>query len=233
QSTFKYLPRNDWPYAEIAARHPEALILLVGPMGYPAMARRLAERLRPHFEHRGLAMDDHLRILPRLDYGDFMGLFDIAHHTLDTIDWNGGNSSLQSFSRDCPVLTCPTAFMRGRHTVAMLQEMEIPELIAADRDAYVATSVRLLQDPAFHAHVKGLVRERKGRLFKDPRVAQAFQVTVEEVCRRPPARGQAPAPGYPAALGAVARGDVVADGVAPAPETPAREPALPHAADVA
>ncbi|MFQ6540296.1 tetratricopeptide repeat protein, partial [Aphanothece stagnina] len=37
QSTFKYLPRNDWPYAEIAARHPEALILLVGPMGYPAM----------------------------------------------------------------------------------------------------------------------------------------------------------------------------------------------------
>ena len=186
QSTFKYVPRNDWIYADIAARHREALILLVGPMGNPAMADRLAGRLRPHFDHRDLEMDQHLRILPRLDYGDFMGLFAIAHHTLDTIDWNGGNSSLQSFSLDCPVLTCPTPYMRGRHTVAMLQEMEIPELIAADRDAYVATSVRLLQDPAFHRHVKDMVHERKGRLFKDRRVAEAFREQVEEICRKPP-----------------------------------------------
>ncbi|MCP9927701.1 tetratricopeptide repeat protein [Cyanobium sp. CH-040] len=233
QSTFKYVPRNDWTYAEIAARHREALILLVGPMGHPAMARRLADRLRPHFAQRGLAMDDHLRILPRLDYGDFMGLFDIAHHTLDTIDWNGGNSSFQSFSRDCPVLTCPTAFMRGRHTVAMLQEMEIPELIAADRDAYVATSVRLLQDPGFHEHVKGLVRERKGRLFKDRRVAEAFQIAVEDVCRRPPARGQAPAPGPRPTAAHAAPGDALPAAVASAPEPATPEPALPHAVDAA
>lgn len=64
QSTVKYKPSKDWTYAEIAARRREALLLLVDPMGHPAMARRFA---------------DHLRIL--------------SHHTLDTIDWNGGNSS--------------------------------------------------------------------------------------------------------------------------------------------
>ncbi|EDY37739.1 TPR repeat containing Spindly family protein [Cyanobium sp. PCC 7001] len=231
QSTFKYVPRNDWTYAEIAARHPEALILLVGPLGHPAMAQRLAERLKPHFERRGVAMDDHLRILPRLEYGDFMGLFDIAHHTLDTIDWNGGNSSFQSFSRDCPVLTCPTAFMRGRHTVAMLQEMKIPELIAESREAYVATSLRLLQDPGFHAHVKGLVRERKSRLFNDRRVVEAFQAAVEELGRKPPGAGQAPAPGQRAAVVATPPGDTLPAAIANASASPA--PPLPHAADAA
>jgi predicted O-linked N-acetylglucosamine transferase (SPINDLY family) len=192
QSTFKYLPRNDYTFAEIAARHPEAFIVLVGHMGSGGIADRLQERLRPHFEHRGLQIDSHLRILPRLDYGDFMGLFAIAHHTIDTIDWNGGNSSMQSFSLDCPVVTLPTAFMRGRHTVAMLEVLEIPELIAHDRDDYVAISCRLLEDQRFYNDVKERIRERKQRLFHDKGVAEAFQIAVETLCRQVPLVGQQP-----------------------------------------
>jgi predicted O-linked N-acetylglucosamine transferase (SPINDLY family) len=190
QSTFKYLPRNDWTFAEIARRHPEVLIVLVGSMGNGSTAARLLNRLRPHFEQRGLELDQHLRILPRLDYGDFMGLFAISHHTLDTIDWNGGNSSFQSFSLNCPVVTLPTTFMRGRHTVAMLDVLEIPELIATDAHDYVAISCRLLEDPAFHRAMKDAIAERKGRLFHDRSVAVAFQEAVETVCRRAPARHQ-------------------------------------------
>ena len=148
QSTFKYVPRNDWSFAEIAKRNPEAFIVLVGHMGHGGLCERLVERMRPHFEERGLELENHLRVLPRLDYGDFMGLFSISHHTIDTIDWNGGNSSLQSFSLDCPVVTLPTAFMRGRHTVAMLEVLELPELIAQDGEDYVAISSRLLSDEA-------------------------------------------------------------------------------------
>jgi predicted O-linked N-acetylglucosamine transferase (SPINDLY family) len=192
QSTFKYLPRNDYTFAEIAARHPEAFIVLVGHMGSGGIADRLQERLRPHFEHRGLQIDSHLRILPRLDYGDFMGLFAIAHHTIDTIDWNGGNSSMQSFSLDCPVVTLPTAFMRGRHTVAMLEVLEIPELIAHDRDDYVAISCRLLEDQRFYSDVKERIRDRKQRLFHDKGVAEAFQIAVETLCRQVPLVGQQP-----------------------------------------
>ena len=193
QSSFKYLPRNDWTFAEIARRHPEALIVLVGPMGSGRTADRLFERIRPHFEQRGLQIEQHLRILPRLDYGDFMGLFAISHHTLDTIDWNGGNSSLQSFSLNCPVVTLPTTFMRGRHTVSMLDVLEIPELVATDAHDYVAISCRLLEDQAFHGAIKEAIAERKGRLFHDRSVAEAFQVALETVCRQAPARQQQPA----------------------------------------
>jgi predicted O-linked N-acetylglucosamine transferase (SPINDLY family) len=192
QSTFKYLPRNDWTFAEICARHHQALIVLVGHMGSGGIAERLYERMRPHFEQRGLVIEQQLRILPRLDYGDFMGLFAIAHHTIDTIDWNGGNSSMQSFSLDCPVVTLPTAFMRGRHTVAMLEVLEIPELIAHDRDEYVAISCRLLEDQRFYNDVKERIRERKQRLFHDKGVAEAFQIAVETICRQRPLVGQQP-----------------------------------------
>ena len=198
QSTFKYLPRNDWIFAEIARRHPEALIVLVGHMGSGDVANRLYQRLRPHFEDRGLAIEDHLRVLPRLDYGDFMGLFAISHHTIDTIDWNGGNSSMQSFSLDCPVVTLPTAFMRGRHTVSMLQVLELPELIARDAEDYIAISCRLLEDTEFYQLMRTRIAERKARLFDDRTVAEAFQLAVETICRQPPTPVQGGQASHPA-----------------------------------
>ena len=203
QSTFKYLPRNDWSYAEIAKRHPEAFIMLVGHMGNGCVAEGLYQRLRPHFQERGLEIENHLRILPRLDYGDFMGLFAISHHTIDTIDWNGGNSSMQSFSLDCPVVTLPTAFMRGRHTVAMLEVLELPELIANDADDYVAISCRLLDDPGFYQQMREAIHQRKPRLFHDKSVAEAFQVAVETVCRQAPAVGQQPSGTRPLPISSV------------------------------
>ena len=202
QSTFKYLPRNDWTFAEIAMRHPEAFIVLVGHMGSGGIAERLFERLRPHFDQRGLVIEEHLRILPRLDYGDFMGLFAISHHTIDTIDWNGGNSSMQSFSLDCPVVTLPTAFMRGRHTVSMLEVLELPELIASNVDDYIAISSRLLEDEGFYRTMRSAIAERKQRLFHDRSVAEAFQVAVDTICRQTPAVGQQPAGVLPLAMAA-------------------------------
>ena len=196
QSTFKYLPRNDWTFAEIAARHPEAFIVLVGHMGSGGIAERLLERMRPHFKQRGLEIENHLRILPRLDYGDFMGLFAISHHTIDTIDWNGGNSSMQSFSLDCPVVTLPTAFMRGRHTVSMLEVLELPELIADNADDYIAISCKLLDDPAFSTNcgvcIKGGSRSTDtttgawvGGLYMSP--ADQSNVAIMKIAPQPTA----------------------------------------------
>jgi predicted O-linked N-acetylglucosamine transferase (SPINDLY family) len=90
------------------------------------------------------------------------------------------------------VVTLPTAFMRGRHTVAMLELLELPELIAKDSEDYLAISSRLLSDNSFHAEMKQKIQERKSRLFNDKSVARAFQIAVETVCRQPPAVGQQP-----------------------------------------
>ena len=192
QSTFKYLPRNDWTFAEIAFRHPEVLILFVGHMGNGGLGEQLLQRMRPHFEQRDLVLEEHLRILPRLEFGDYMGVLAISHHTIDTIDWNGGNSSMQSLSLDCPVVTLPTAFMRGRHTVSMLEVLELQELIAKNHDDYINISVRLLKDEAFYRDMKSKISERKKRLFHDKSIADAFRKAVDDISRRSPDCGQQP-----------------------------------------
>ena len=185
QSTFKYVPQNDSVFADIAEQNPEALILLVGHMGYQGVADRLLARMSRAFEKRKLKIDEHIRVLPRLDYPDYMGLFAIAHHTLDTIDWNGGNSSFQSFSLDCPVVTLPTDFMRGRHTVAMLEQMKIPELVANSRENYVEISSRLLKQPAFYNEMKERISHQKTQLFGQLDVAKAFKTFVDATTLSP------------------------------------------------
>ena len=82
--------------------------------------------------------------------------------------------------------------MRGRHTVSMLDVLELPELIAKDVDDYVTISSRLLDDESFYQQMRTLISERKARLFQDRSVAQAFQVAVETICRKPPEVGQKP-----------------------------------------
>ena len=99
---------------------------------------------------------------------------------------------MQSFSLDCPVVTLPTAFMRGRHTVAMLEVLELPELIASNADDYIAISCKLLDDSSFYQAMKEAIQERKQRLFLDKSVAEAFQTAVETICRQTPSVGQQP-----------------------------------------
>jgi predicted O-linked N-acetylglucosamine transferase (SPINDLY family) len=115
-----------------------------------------------------------------------MGLFSISHHTIDTIDWNGGNSSMQSLSLGCPVVTRPSTFMRGRHTVSMLEMLDLPELIARDDDDYVDISVRLLADEEFYNDMKQKIMDRKQRLFSDQEVSLAFKKAIETLCFRSP-----------------------------------------------
>lgn len=181
QSTFKYIPANDSLFARIASARPDACIVFVGHMGHGSILSAFRERLAGAFRQHGLDLDQHVRFLPRLDYADYMGMFSIAHHTLDTIDWNGGNSSFQSFSLGCPVVTLPTRFMRGRHTVAMLRQMEIEDLIATDANDYVTISTRLLNDGDFYASIRQQIAERQEHLFCDDAVAIAFKNWVDKL----------------------------------------------------
>jgi predicted O-linked N-acetylglucosamine transferase (SPINDLY family) len=137
--------------------------------------------MKPHFEERDLKIEEHLYVLPRLEHADYMGLFSIAHHAIDTIDWNGGNSSLQALSQNCPVVTLPTEFMRGRHTVAMLNELKLPELVASDRDSYVKISSKLLKDGDFYHSIKERIKAEKYILFNDKRVPEVIMQYLDEI----------------------------------------------------
>lgn len=179
QSTFKYHPSYDWVFSEIAARCPDCLITMVTHMGSDSVSKRLLQRMTPHFERRGLTISDHIRILPRLSYDDYLGFFQVSNHVLDTIGWNGGNSSLQALSLGCPVITLPTEFMRGRHTVAMLKRIGLQELIASSPEKYVELSVRLATDPAFRRQMADQIKLNANALFMDYEVSVAVRRGID------------------------------------------------------
>jgi len=87
------------------------------------------------------------------------------------------------------VVTLPTSLMRGRHTVAMLEVLDLPDLIAKDADDYIAISTRLLRDSDFYLKMKRFIAERKQRLFRDQSVSAAFRQAVDAMVQsQPPQR---------------------------------------------
>jgi predicted O-linked N-acetylglucosamine transferase (SPINDLY family) len=94
---------------------------------------------------------------------------------LDTLEWSGGKTTLEALACGLPVVTCPGRFMRGRHAFAMLRMMGIPDTLAADKDAYVRTAVRLAHDPALLAEMRSQVADRRNRLYRDRRFIEALE----------------------------------------------------------
>ncbi len=68
-------------------------------------------------------------------FGAAIGQCDVF---LDSIDWSGCNSALESLPHNLPIVTLPGATMRGRHSAAILQMMGVTDTIAADVDGFVA-----------------------------------------------------------------------------------------------
>jgi protein O-GlcNAc transferase len=123
---------------------------------------------------------DRIVFLPRLDAGDYVNLIELSDVMLDTLHFNGMNTSLESFAVGTPVVTWPGEFQRGRHTQAMYRKMGLDQYIVESAQAYVDLAVRLGTDAAFRAGVKGEILASCGTLFEDRQVVREFERFFEE-----------------------------------------------------
>ena len=166
QALMKYLPRYDEVFPRIAEQAPDALFVFVGARR-AHMTEAFEARLRRAFARRGMAYDDRVRILPYLTHAQFVQLFDAIDVNLDSIGWTGGHTTAISLARDCPVVTTPGEFMRGRHTHGMLRMIGVEELSAPSVDGYVALAARLGRDRDYRAALAAKIKANKRKLFDD------------------------------------------------------------------
>lgn len=159
--------------ARIAAASP-ALRYVFTPYMHRRPARAWLRRLDAAFKATGCELRSHLRYCGWVDQREWLGLVQESDFGLDSFRWSGGNTSLEMFWFDTPIVTLPGDLMRGRHTLAMLQIMELPELIAQDEDDYVHIAVELANSADFRAEMRGRIAERKQRLFDGTAVHAAF-----------------------------------------------------------
>ena len=111
-----------------------------------------------------------------------MGLCDVF---LDSIDWSGCNSALESLPHDLPIVTVPGALMRGRHSAAILKMMGITETIAGTVDDYVAIAARLANDPHERQALSRRIAENKQRVYRDRACITALEDFLDRVARQP------------------------------------------------
>lgn len=167
QSVFKYLPRHDGLYAAIGKQVPDARFLFLIDKTSMATTEIFQSRLKRTFDDEGLDFERFCHFMPRLAPLEYLAVNQTADIFLDSLEWSGGNTTLEALACGLPVVTWPGRFMRGRHSYAMLRRIGAIEGIAENPADYVRRAVQLGRDPGFRAAQRALVVERSDALYRD------------------------------------------------------------------
>jgi protein O-GlcNAc transferase len=183
QSVYKYLPQYDDVFARIAKQAGNCQFVFLRHIGGPAVNDLFDARLERAFAAHGLKASDHCVFLAPLNQSKFIAAMGQCDVFLDSIGWSGCNSALESLPHDLPIITLRGALMRGRHSSAILEMMGIAETIAETIDDYVATAVRLANDPQARHALGRRIATAKHRLFRDRACISALEQFLECAAR--------------------------------------------------
>jgi protein O-GlcNAc transferase len=181
QSLFKYQPRFDDVYPRIAAEAPDVRFVFINYHAGEAATAIFIDRLERRFAKAGLEMRRHCVFLPRLSQAGFVATAGLCDAMLDSIEWSGFNSTLESFAHDLPLVSCLGTHMRGRHGAAILSRMDLGELVADSVGRYVEIAVRLTKDADYRQGIKAQIARAKPGLSRDADYAEALNRTLGEL----------------------------------------------------
>jgi protein O-GlcNAc transferase len=177
----KFDPMNDALYARIAKAAGACEFWLVKPKFLAWTGERFYARLSNAFRAEGLDPAAHLRLGQWLTRDALSGLFDAMDVYLDSPSFSGCTTAWQALNRGLPIVTLEGAFLRQRQTAGLLRQAGLGEIIAAGREAYVETAVRLAEecrDPQKRAQRRAAIRAAAPRLDNDLAVVRAFEETL-------------------------------------------------------
>jgi len=183
QSLFKYLPQHDDVFARIARQSGDCQFVFLRHNGGPQVDELFQARLAHAFAEHGLKASDHCVFLPRMSLSKFVAASGLCDIFLDSVDWSGCNSALESLQHDLPIVTYRGALMRGRHSAAILQVMGISETIADSIDDLVAIAARLARNPEQRAALSQRIAESKHKLYRDRSCITALEDFLEQSVR--------------------------------------------------
>lgn len=171
---YKMVPELLDAWARVLAAVPNSRLMLF-PFGpnwsnvYPK--RAFVDHMVRLFERHGvdggrLVVIDRSPPLNRQDVRELMRLADVY---LDSFPFCGSTSLIEPLEAGLPVVSKRGTVLRASMAAAMLDELRMPEMIAADEGAYVELAARLGNDPAAREAARGKVGEQmaKGPRFLD------------------------------------------------------------------
>ncbi|MFT3789075.1 MAG: hypothetical protein QM770_23355 [Tepidisphaeraceae bacterium] len=149
QSLYKIHPQFDPMLGDILRRDPKGIVLFLSGM-FPHWEQTLRDR----FARTIPDVASRIRFAPRQDRDGFLALNVLCDLMLDPLHFGGGNTSWEALSLHVPIVTLPSAFLRGRITYAQYQAMGYIDLCAKDEVDYVNIAVRVGTDRDYREQAK-------------------------------------------------------------------------------
>ena len=138
------------------------------------------ERISKLFQNYDLSFNEYSIFHPRCAKDEYLGLIEQSDIILDSLNWSGGNTSLEAISLNKPIVTCPSEFMRGRHTYSILRKLNIEETIASSKEKYVEIAVRLAKDKDFRNSIINKIVKNKKKLFNDDKPIRFLEEVIKK-----------------------------------------------------
>jgi predicted O-linked N-acetylglucosamine transferase (SPINDLY family) len=170
QAFFKFHPDFDTIMANILRQDSQGEIVLV-----EAIHPSWAELLKRRFSQTIPDVIARIRFVPRQSFEDYLNLMAIADVMLDPVHFGGGSTTYEAFVCGIPVVTWPSALMRGRFAFGYYQRMGVMDCVADTPAQYVAIAVRLGTDPDYRAQVKAKILAANPVLYEDIEVVREFE----------------------------------------------------------
>lgn len=162
QNLFKFHPDMDELISGILSRDSRGKLVVIAAQT-PQWTNQMKDRWLATIPE----VMDRIVFLPRQASQDYINLIAISDVMLDTVHFNGMNTSLEAFSVGTPVVTLPGEFQRGRHTQAMYRKMGLTQCIARNAEHYIELAVRLATDSAYRHSVHEEILGQNKLLFED------------------------------------------------------------------
>ncbi len=188
QLLLKHLPQHDHVFVDIARRVPEARIVMLGHPRSDVITSAFRDRLARAFTAAGLAIDDHVILLPPQPADRYLALLRVTDIFLDGVGWSGGVTTLEAIMAGLPLAAIPGPVMRSRHTAAILTAMDLPELIALSVSGFVELMARMGTESGYRAEVAAKIAARRHRLIGDLAPVRALEQFLAEAVRLSSAR---------------------------------------------
>jgi protein O-GlcNAc transferase len=188
QSLPKYLPQFDDVFARIAAEVPDSQFTFIEFGGGRGITEMFRSRLERAFRNVGLNAAEHCIFLPRLTPDRFIAAIGQCDVVLDSIGWSGCNSILESLVHNIPIVTLVGEMMRGRHTAAILELMDVRDTTARTADEVVSIAAVLGRDTAKRAELSARIANQKHRVYRDRDCIAALEAFLEGAVRGSGAR---------------------------------------------
>jgi len=175
QSLFKYLPQYDYIFAAISQQVPQAQFAFISHRSVN-ITEKFRQRLHHAFANCGLNSEDFCVILPKQGWAEYLNLNCISDIFLDTFSWSGGNTTLEAIACNLPIVTCPSEFMRGRHSYGILKTLDVTDTIAKNEAEYIEIAVRLGLDREWRDSIVERMMHRHSYLYDDKTCVAALEV---------------------------------------------------------